>query len=340
MARRRLGPADPASLAPRPAPETKSAPHFPPAPIAQVAGVAATAAALDEVARELSQARASGRMVVDLPLDAIVEDHLIRDRILTEDEDMVSLRDSILAHGQRTPIEVMQLDGADRYGLISGWRRLAAIRTIHEWLEKPGHTTIRALIRQPENVGDAYVGMIEENEIRVGLSHYERARIVALSVERGIFPDGKAALKALFGNVSRAKRSKIGTFLRIYDHLGDALRFPTAIGERLGLQLAAWIRENGAGALRAALEQADAREPEVELATLEAAMKAARVVSDAKRLPVVEKDEIRPGVTLTYRRHRGKHSVLLSGPGLTADFCDNLRRALGPEDEGFPGDDG
>ncbi|MFQ5622519.1 MAG: ParB/RepB/Spo0J family partition protein [Paracoccaceae bacterium] len=332
MARRRLGPADPTSLAPRPAPETKSGPPFPAAPIAQVAGEAATIAALDDITRELAEARETGRMVIDLPLDAVVADHLARDRILAEDEEMTALRDSILAHGQRTPIEVTPLDTPGRYGLISGWRRLTALKTLHDWLGQPRFATVRALVCRPESAAGAYVAMVEENEIRVGLSHYERARIVALSVARGVFPDGKEALKALFGNVSRAKRSKIGAFLRLYDHLDEVLRFPAVLGERLGLKLAAAIGEGNATMLRTALEKADAKTPQEEQEALQAALLELDRVSRASRW-AVEKEELWPGVTLTYRSDGRRRSMHLSGPGLKADFCDMLRDMLVREGE-------
>ncbi|MFD1810536.1 hypothetical protein ACFSHQ_27630 [Gemmobacter lanyuensis] len=80
--------------------------------------------------------------------------------------------------------------------------------------------------------------MVEENEIRVGLSFYERARIALKAVEAGVFPDDRSALRSLFASASRAKRSKIGSFLTLVRALDGALRFPEAIGERLGLQLA------------------------------------------------------------------------------------------------------
>ena len=80
--------------------------------------------------------------------------------------------------------------------------------------------------------------MVEENEIRVGLSYYERARIAARAAELGVFPDTASALARLFASASRAKRSKIGSFLRLYTALDDRLRFPAAIPERLGLRLA------------------------------------------------------------------------------------------------------
>ena len=91
------------------------------------------------------------------------------------------------------------------------------------------------MVRRPDSAADAYVAMVEENEIRLGLSQYERARIAALATERGVFPSEKAALLALFASASRAKRSRIRAFLEIYHALDGALRFPAALPERLGL---------------------------------------------------------------------------------------------------------
>ena len=61
------------------------------------------------MAETLRRAREEGRMVLDLPLDAIAPDHLARDRVPAEDEEMAALRESLRAHGQRTPIEVTPL---------------------------------------------------------------------------------------------------------------------------------------------------------------------------------------------------------------------------------------
>ena len=81
----------------------------PTAPIARVAAEAAGAAALQELTETVARARDTGRMVLDLPLDAIAPDHLARDRLPAEDAEMAALRESIRLHGQRTPIEVTPL---------------------------------------------------------------------------------------------------------------------------------------------------------------------------------------------------------------------------------------
>ena len=118
MARRRLTPiavldvphaehSAPRPPAPVPAPRSFDAP-----PIAHVAADAAATAAAEEIARTLATARETGRLVLDLPLEAIAADHLTRDRLPVEDEEMVALKSSLAAHGQRTPIEVTPLTGA------------------------------------------------------------------------------------------------------------------------------------------------------------------------------------------------------------------------------------
>ena len=109
-----------------------------------------------------------GRLVLDLAHDAIAPDHLVRDRLPAEDADMEALRESIRAHGQRTPMEVTPLQGALPYGLISGWRRLAALRALYAETGDPRFATVQALVRRPETAAAAYVAMVEENEIPAG----------------------------------------------------------------------------------------------------------------------------------------------------------------------------
>ena len=92
------------------------------APIADVARDASASAALNELSDSLARARDEGRMVVQIPLDQIETDHLVRDRMVVEEDEMQTLMTSLRSRGQQTPIEVVQL-GPDRYGLISGWRR-------------------------------------------------------------------------------------------------------------------------------------------------------------------------------------------------------------------------
>lgn len=267
--------ADPAPL-PDPhagrAPEVKAhlpagfAPPIAP-PIAQVAGDASASAALAGLAADVAAARADGRLLQRLPLSAIDPDHLVRDRLAADDEELAGLVDSIRTHGQRTPIEVADL-GQGRYGLISGWRRVTALTRLA--VEDAAFGTALAMVRRPAHAAEAYVAMVEENEVRAGLSYWERARIAARAADLGVFASEREALRRLFANASRSRRSKIGSFLGMYRAMDGVLRFPAALGERLGLDLAQALEEGRVTPERiaTALRIADPQTPGSEQAVL------------------------------------------------------------------------
>ncbi len=236
-------------------------------PIAQVTGEAAAQSALQELADDMGKARLEGRMVVQVARGDIISDHLTRDRVLVDDEDMQALIASIRTHGQRTPIEITPLAGpSGKYGLISGWRRLAALEHLQKQTGDSRFDTVLALLRQPKDAADAYVSMVEENEIRVGLSYYERARIAAIATERGVFETEKQALLSLFAAASRAKRSRIRSFIELYHALDGVLRFPAALKERQGLALVEALRRDEATRARIirGLQTGDAETAEAE----------------------------------------------------------------------------
>ncbi|WP_264214785.1 ParB/RepB/Spo0J family partition protein [Leisingera thetidis] len=243
------------------------------APIAQVASDASAQAALQELSGVLENARARGLMIEELPLAAIDENHLVRDRIEQDEEELQSLMASIRARGQQTPAEVVPLEdtfGGRTHGLISGWRRLTALRRLYEETSDPQFATLKALVIRPDSAEDAYVAMVEENEIRVNLSHYERARIAVRACREGVFTRRKYALQALFGNATRPKRSKIGSFVTLVEALDAVLFHPTAISEKLGLALVRAIEADAgfAGRAAAALQAGDRSSPEAELEIL------------------------------------------------------------------------
>lgn len=256
--RKRLDPARPGFLAEAPAPAA-TGPFAP--PIAQVAGEAAATAALGEVTQAMERARAEGRLIQRLPLAVVEAEYLVRDRMGIDAEEMSALKESLQARGQQTPIEVVALDGG-RYGLISGWRRVTALRALAEAARAAAgpatdpdsgegpFDTVLAVVRAPETEAEAYVAMVEENEIRVGLSHYERARIVVKAAARGVYESEKKAAQALFAHASRAKRSKITAFVGVFHALDGHLRFPAALGERLGVQLARALEDDAGLAAR------------------------------------------------------------------------------------------
>jgi ParB/RepB/Spo0J family partition protein len=288
------------------------------APIARVAADAAASAAFEQVSDELRRARVEGRLIQALPLDAVVQDHLVRDRVAVEPEELASLCESIRARGQQTPIEVVDL-GQGRYGLISGWRRLAALRRLLAETGDARFATVLALLRTPADAASAYVSMVEENEIRVGLSYYERARIVAKAVEQGVFQTPKQALQSLFSTASRAKRSKIGSFLTIVAALDGTLRHPTLIGERTGLALAQALEADMALAdrIKAGLAALEVPTAEAEQSLLAAAL---RIKPGLKAPAPVAAAEATSSVQVSLEQIPSGARILLTGEGVTPAF--------------------
>ena len=131
---------------------------------------------------------------------------------------------------------------------------------------------VLALVRRPKDAADAYVSMVEENEVRVGLSYYERARVAAQAVKRVVFETEKAALLSLFASARRAKRSRIRSFIELYHVLDGHLKFLTANPERLGLAIVDVLRRDDSKTktFQKGLEGADAQTPEAELEALSA----------------------------------------------------------------------
>lgn len=324
----------------------------PPPPIARVVAETATEAALSELAGAMAKARSEGRLVLRLALEEIVTDHLVRDRIGLDEEELAGLIGSIRENGQRSPIEVTEI-APGRYGLISGWRRMQALRQLAQEAEGARFAEVLALVRQPDTAADAYIAMVEENEIRAGLSYYERARIAGRAVELGVFETEKQALQRLFANASRARRSKIGSFLVIWHRMDAVLRFARAIPERLGLALEKAIEAADSAMLETFLQDLrrdpspDAAEEILRLQTFVAEVD--ENVSRAKHLapareqgggvakiapkepPVVPSSaavELRPGVYLAVKGGLAYPTLTLSGPGVDPVFRDRLEKWL------------
>lgn len=305
------------------APESKS--MFPmgvaqssprPAPISQVAGDAAARAALTEMTEMVTKARAEGRIVERLPLSAIDLGHLVRDRLQTRSDEFEALKSSLRTRGQQVPVEVLDRgkDASPRYGLISGWRRMLALSEI-------GSEDVLAIVREPKSASDAYVAMVEENEIRADISFYERARIVVKALEQGIYSDSKAALQSLFANVSRAKRSKIKSFTVLVEALDDVLRYPDAISERNGLEIAKYLQSDprAADQIRTALQEQPARTAEAELACLlKLCRKAVAKPQRAERSPK----------EISVRYDAASKRIELSGKDIDGDFHQALEAWL------------
>jgi hypothetical protein len=229
--------------------------------------------------------------------------------MVADGEEMAALKSSIAERGQQVPVDVVDL-GQGRYGLISGWRRLQALRELHAETGEARFGVIRAVLRRPASAAEAYVSMVEENELRVGLSYYERAQVAARAAQAEVFDGSQAAIAALFPTASKAKRSKIASFVRVYHGLGDMLRFPWEIGERLGIRLAQALADGQGARLRAALSAADAQNSAAEIKALTRALD--RMSQGSECTNRVTPSAFPGGVELT----RSRGALRLSGPGV------------------------
>ncbi|MEP2718506.1 ParB N-terminal domain-containing protein [Pseudophaeobacter sp.] len=252
-------------------------------PIAQVAAEAASLNSMTGVTDRVALARdqgdaarwraaeQDGLVVQMLAIADIDQDFIRRDRLVEDAEAMAELQGSIQENGLRAPIEVAKTK--DGYGLISGFRRLQAYRALAA--QDDSFSQIPAFVREADAGQAAYVSMVEENEVRANLSHYERGRIAVLAADQRVFPSVEAAVDALFGAASKAKRSKVRSFAKVHEALGDLLQFPTGLTEKAGLALATALRDGGQGALRDALAQSTAPDAKSEWGFLQKAIKAA-----------------------------------------------------------------
>jgi ParB family chromosome partitioning protein len=335
-------------------------------PIAQIASEAAAGSAVlgpeDRVraardaadAERYRRALEEGLIVQEIRVIAIQSESLARDRMHVDPEEMEELKASIRAHGLRLPIEVfVEPESVDPtgqgYGLISGWRRLMAMRDLMVETRGEDYTTIKAIVRPYGAGAEAYVSMVEENEIRSDLSQYERGRIAVMAAGQGAFSSVEEAVNALFHAGSKSKRSKIRAFAELHEALGDLLSFAHDLSERQGLRIVAAIRAGMAAELRQALAadqfDADAREAQREWALMEP------IVTKAEALDKPEKAPGRPrskpqrsvesgdgyvrlanGITLQRDTDSRGHTIRLEGDAVNGEMIevvmDELQRLL------------
>lgn len=275
MAKRRLDPPSAEKLAEMDAEfrsETTKRPSPATAPIAQVAAETAPltrsetpGARLNRLdAERLKTAEAGGLLISEIPIDQINVENMIRDRAVVGRAELDELKMSIDVNGLRLPIEVVaEEDGS--YALVSGYRRLLAHRELAAQYEPDpddaeaggnhDYKTIKAIVRSERDAAASFIAMVEENEIRENLSHYERGRIAVLAARENAFKSTDDAIKALFFSASKAKRSKIKSFAEIFEAFGDLLSFAEEITERRGLRLVAALRLGAEERLRDALSR-------------------------------------------------------------------------------------
>lgn len=324
------------------------------APIAQIAAESAAmsdvaepdaraARARDQAdAERLRHAEGQGLLIAEIPIDRIEEGAMIRDRMVMDESELLELRLSIAANGLRLPIEVFQLDPAQgqgpRYGLLSGYRRLHAVRALRALSGAAKYDSIRALIRPRTEADQAFVAMVEENEVRSDLSHFERGRIAVIAADQGAFSNVEEAVNRLYATGSKAKRSKIRSFALIFEELGDMLRFPEGLTEKRGLRLSTALRAGAEGQLRQTLSTGAPENSEEEweriepvLAQYETSERATRKGGRPRKSASagfgwIDDHTIltSSGITLRLSRDGKAHVLRLEGAALDRDLMESL----------------
>lgn len=209
--------------------------------------------------------RQAGNLIEDIHIESIDEGYFVRDRIVFDHDAFDELKTSIMQAGQKTPIEVTVISnpGEPRlYGLVSGWRRLHAIR---ELSDDPGFSTIKARVLQ-HDLHSAMIAQSAENEMRKNISPFERGIFINRAVHAGAFKSVADAVENMFAGASASKKSKIRSFAKLAAYIGDVVQHPDLITEAMGLKLVQHF-DAGEGDLKAVdmLKDANNRTKEDEL---------------------------------------------------------------------------
>jgi ParB family transcriptional regulator, chromosome partitioning protein len=197
-----------------------------------------------------------------IPLDDIDPAALVRDRARLDPGELLELQSSIAAHGLRMPIEVFPIEGATPWGLISGYRRLAAFRALGALNDR--YAAIPAFVRQPGTLTDAIVAMVEENAIRPEISPWEQAMVAVSAWRREVFPSLDAAIATLYASFSRQRQHRLRAVALVAEELDGLLAAPETLSLRQLLRIAAALTRNYGDLMRHALEETSTREPDAQ----------------------------------------------------------------------------
>ena len=226
-----------------------------------------------------------------IPIAEIDDTRLPRDRAGLDEDALTELRISIAASGLRLPVEVYALPEPVPplgFGLISGLRRLSAFRTLHEMTGDDRYATIPAFLRTPATLAEAMTAMVEENEIRAGLSPWERGRIAWRAHYEGIFDTVDEAVTTLYPSANRAKRGRLRALAHLASELDGHLSHPEHLSQQQALRLAAATQAGFGDLIRTALAESSANGPEEQWALL------TPILTEAE-LPPTKAPKPRPG---------------------------------------------
>ena len=183
----------------------------------------------------------------------------------------------------------------------------------------------------------AFAAMVEENEVRAELSHFERGRIAVIAAQQGAFANTEEAVNRLYATGSKAKRSKVRSFALIFEELGDMLEFPEDLTEKRGLRVSAALRLGAEAQLREALSGRPAKDSDEEWAALEPiivgfesgprdASRGGRPKSKPKELGWTNAKtlQLSSGITIRWAQDSRGHILRFEGRGIDSEIMKSL----------------
>ncbi len=205
--------------------------------------------------------------LLSLEIGEIDVEALPRDRSNLDAEALMELRTSIALHGLRQPIEVFTAETG--YVLISGLRRLTAIRQLHAETGKAHYATIPAFLRTPADLPEALAAMVEENDVRSQVSPWDQGRIAAATVADAYFPTLDAAVLALYPSANKTKRSRLRLLAELADQMEGTLTNPELLSQTQCIRIATALRAGFSDLIRAALHEQRDQSPAAQWQTLQ-----------------------------------------------------------------------
>jgi ParB family chromosome partitioning protein len=261
--------------------------------------------------------------IVLLPLAEIDEAALSRDRLKLEPEAQAELESSIAASGLRQPIEVFPIEpaGERRWGLIAGYRRLAAFRALLERTGEARFAAIPAFVRERGSLAAALAAMVEENDIRAGVSPFERGITAVVARNQGAFGSIEEAVEGLYPNASKQKRQRLRTLAFFAEEIGGWFTAPETLSERQIERIARAIDGGFGELIRTALEESSLTEPNHQWSLVEPILVEAEEHArnpEVSYRPGRPRRILRPRYHLTVRRERTRKGWCLHFTGREA----------------------
>jgi ParB family chromosome partitioning protein len=239
-----------------------------------------------------------------IPLELIDEGALPRDRTVLDAAALIELRLSIAASGLRMPIEVFPHPyDPDRYGLLSGYRRLHAFRALLDLTGQERYAAIPAFVRPAADRATLLAAVVEENEIRADLSPWERGNILTGAVRMEIFATVDEAVDRLYPNADRNKRRRLRLLALLVEELDGELVDPESLSLRQCLRLANALTRDFGEVIRVALAETERdATPETQWQVLQPLLREAETTDPIEAGTAAVSRPGRPRRNLTPRR--------------------------------------